>query len=91
MANRRDFLKLGAATAGVALAGGSALSTARKLPLAGGRDFSPTTGAERAAVPSACWQCVTRDGIVGYVEDGRLVKIEGNPNSALRGTAKDLW
>ena len=33
----------------------------------------------RKAVPSACWQCVTRDGIVGYVEDGRLVKIEGNP------------
>ena len=81
MANRRDFLKLGAATAGVALAGGSALSTARDLPLAGGKDFSPTTGAERAAVPSACWQCVSRCSMIGYVEDGRLVKISGQPNS----------
>lgn len=43
------------------------------------RDWSPATGAERTAVPTACWQCVVRDGAVGYVEDGRLVKLEGNP------------
>ena len=43
------------------------------------RDYSPTTGLEREAIPSACWQCVARDGIVGYVEDGRLQHIEGNP------------
>jgi len=43
------------------------------------RDYSPITGLERTAVPSACWQCVARDGIVGYVEDGRLEHIEGNP------------
>ena len=29
-----------------------------------GRDFSPVTGLERKAIPSACWQCVTRDGII---------------------------
>ena len=45
----------------------------------GGKDFSAETGKERQAIPSACWQCVTRDGIIGFVEDGRLVKIEGNP------------
>ena len=49
-----------------------------------GMDFSPDTGKSRKAIPSACWQCVTRDGIIGYVENGRLVKIEGNP--ALRRT-----
>ena len=81
MASRRDFLKLGAATAGVALAGGSALSTAKNLPLTGGKDFSPRTGKERRAVPTACWQCVSRCPTIGYVEDGRLVKISGQPNS----------
>ena len=78
---RRDLLKLGTASAGLAATGlgaGAALGGTVKLTK-GGRDFSPETGKERKAVPSACWQCVTRDGIVGYVEDGRLVKIEGNP------------
>ncbi len=78
---RRDFIKLGAASSGLAAAGlgtGSALAGSIKFA-EGGRDFSPQTGKERKAIPSACWQCVTRDGIIGYVEDGRLVKIEGNP------------
>ncbi len=44
-----------------------------------GKDYSPKTGQERQAIPSACWQCVARDGIVCFVEDGRLTHIEGNP------------
>jgi anaerobic selenocysteine-containing dehydrogenase len=52
--------------------------SARELET-GGRGFSVTTGKQLKAIPSACWQCVTRDGIIGYVEDGRLRKIEGNP------------
>jgi anaerobic selenocysteine-containing dehydrogenase len=44
-----------------------------------GRDFSPITDKERKAIPSACWQCVARDAMIGYVEDGRVVKLEGNP------------
>ena len=78
---RRDLLKLGTAASGLAAVGldtGSAFAGSIKLAQAG-QDFSPDTGKKRKAVPSACWQCVTRDGIVGYVEDGRLVKIEGNP------------
>jgi anaerobic selenocysteine-containing dehydrogenase len=51
----------------------------------GGRDFSPATGSERKRIPSACWQCVSRCGIVGYLEKGRLVKIEGHPG--MLGTA----
>ncbi len=39
------------------------------------------------SVPSACWQCVSRCAIVGYVEKDRLVKIEGNPTS-LRNEGK---
>jgi anaerobic selenocysteine-containing dehydrogenase len=48
--------------------------------LEGGRDFSPSTGQERKRVASACWQCVARDGIIGYVEDGRITHLEGNPD-----------
>jgi anaerobic selenocysteine-containing dehydrogenase len=33
----------------------------------------------RTVVPSACWQCVTRCPILGTVESGRIVKIDGNP------------
>jgi thiosulfate reductase/polysulfide reductase chain A len=78
---RRGLFLAGAAGA-AALAG---VRRATAAPLTGkplvkaGRDISPKTGKERQAIPSACWQCVTRDGIIGYVEDGRLVKIEGNP------------
>ncbi len=83
---RREFLKLlsvtGAAASGSAVLGcnssnGSILQG--KVLLAGGRDFSPATGKERKRIPSACWQCVARDGIVGYVEDGRIAHLEGNP------------
>ena len=84
---RRNFIKLGAAAAAASAAGesflgGKAFALEGELKLdEGGRDFSPETGRERKAIPSACWQCVSRDTIIGYVEDGRLVKIEGNPES----------
>ncbi len=81
MTNRRDFLKLGAATATFGLAGGTVLTQAYGAQVKGGKDFSPRTGAAREAVPSACWQCVTRCPVIGYVEDGRLVKIGGQPDS----------
>ena len=82
--NRRNFLKLAAAS-GTSMAAGigasqNALAGSIKLE-AGGRDFSPTTNKERQAIPSACWQCVTRDSMIGYVEDGRLMKLEGHPDS----------
>ncbi len=48
---------------------------------AGGSDFGGEIGTpvERTAVATACWQCVARDAAIGYVEDGRLIKMEGNP------------
>ena len=81
MVNRRDFLRLGAAAAAAPLVGTGTLYAAGGLPLTGGVDFSPLTGKERTALPSACWQCVSRCSIIGYVEDGRLVKVEGQPAS----------
>lgn len=78
MVTRRNFLNLGAASATAAVAGPGALVSARQLEQ-GGKDFSPRTGMERQAVPTACWQCVTRCATIGFVEDGRLVKMEPHP------------
>lgn len=81
MTSRREFLKLGAATAAVAVTGSPALVAAKDLPLRGNKDFSPITGMEREAIPSACWQCVTRCPMIGYLELGRVVKISPQQES----------
>ncbi len=82
MLNRRNFIKLGAASAVTGLSGTAVLSQARSIPAwNGGRDFSRETGLERKAIPSACLQCVTRCPNITFVEGGRIVKIEGQPNS----------
>ncbi len=92
MVNRRNFLRLGA---GVAAAAAATLQsrgvlaampatppfTAHKSFEMGGKDYSYLRGTEKEAIPSACWQCVSRCPIIGFVEDGRLTKIEGQPDS----------
>jgi anaerobic selenocysteine-containing dehydrogenase len=82
--NRRNFMRLSAVSGAVLAAGAvdSQPALAGSITFAkGGRDFSPVTGQERKAIPTACWQCVTRDSMIGFVEDGRLVKLEGHPDS----------
>jgi len=96
MVSRRKFLELGAAAAALAsmakvtpaLAAKPATRNGTTLPfvrheefLMGGKDFSYLRGVEKKALPSACWQCVSRCPIIGYQEGGRLTKIEGQPNS----------
>ncbi len=88
--NRRDLVRLGVASIAVLAAGKAIRSKALAGTVnftEGGKDFSPKTGVERATVASACWNCVTRDAMIGFVEDGRLVKLEGQPNS-IRGQGK---
>ncbi|OGH61641.1 MAG: hypothetical protein A3G34_15870 [Candidatus Lindowbacteria bacterium RIFCSPLOWO2_12_FULL_62_27] len=77
---RRSFFKLGAAAATLATIGVRKPILAGAVELKSGWADVSLKGVARTAVPSSCWQCVVRDGIIGYVEDGRLVKIEGNPN-----------
>lgn len=81
---RRAFLKtLGLAAAASPFFGLDALAESPlkgSLTLSGGLDFSPDTRKERKKIPSACWQCVVRDGILAFVEDGRVVHIEGHPD-----------
>jgi anaerobic selenocysteine-containing dehydrogenase len=83
--NRRKFLKLGAA-AGAALAAASygygriyLANTDPEQYRHGWSVGTPETEKYREVIPSTCLQCSARCGIIGYVERGRLVKIEGNP------------
>ncbi len=85
MSNRREFLKFGAASAALAVAGTDAKAKKPAQFKKGGMDFSPETQKARQAVPTACWQCVTRCPVIGYVENGRLVKIGGQPESIRTG------
>jgi anaerobic selenocysteine-containing dehydrogenase len=81
---RRDFLKLATLGTGGLLGAENAFGQTPHLQgkfdlSAGGKDFSLVTKKERTTIPSVCWQCVNSCAIVGYLEEGRLVKIEGNP------------
>ena len=81
---RRDLLKLAAASAAVvatdglvACAGDPRAVPSRAAPgdaACGGIDY-----AKARAVPTVCFGCTTHCGVVGWVEDGRVRKIEGNP------------
>lgn len=90
--SRRSFMKLGGAMGGAAsvVSLGSTRLEAMEQNL-GGKDYSPTTGAERTAVPYTCLACNIEDGGVAYVENGRIVKLEGNmdhPNTRGKLCAK---
>ena len=82
--SRRDILKMGAVGATAAMTPG--LLKAMELQEAGkGADLR--TAAERTqVVPYTCLQCNIEDGGLAYIEDGRVVKLEGNPkHPATRG------
>ncbi len=83
MVSRRDFLKLGAAAAagGPMFAGEGALAHETDLTTLGGVDYSHQSGTEREAIPTACAMCASRCAAIGYVENGYVVKMEGNPDS----------
>ena len=75
--NRRAFIKLSAST-GAAAAAAPKLLHAMETEL-GGRDISPATLVERKAIPITCHVCNIQDGAIAFVENGRVVKLEGNP------------
>lgn len=73
--SRRDFLKLGAAGAG-ALALGSMLPP--KVAQAARANGQLDAGGN-GYVHSTCEMCVWRCGLIAKVVDGRVVKLDGNP------------
>lgn len=83
---RRNFLKIGAASgalSGIASQFGVLGSALGDELIEGGADVSGgaegVKGQPRKAVHTVCLQCGNNDGIIGFVEDGRIVKVEGNP------------
>lgn len=75
--SRRAFLQASAATTAAAAASPKLLK-AMEVEL-GGKDFSPVNYTERKAIPTTCHVCNIQDGAIAYVENGRIVKLEGNP------------
>ncbi|HEX8987947.1 MAG TPA: molybdopterin-dependent oxidoreductase [Rhodocyclaceae bacterium] len=75
--NRRTFIKLSAGTGAAAAAAPSALHAMEKE--LGGKDVGPVTMEQRKAIPINCHVCNIQDGAIAYVENGRIVKLEGNP------------
>jgi thiosulfate reductase/polysulfide reductase chain A len=75
--SRRRFLQITGATAGVAAAGGAG-SLARRVSAA---DPGAETGVRK--VPTYCDICFWKCGAIAYVRDGKLWKIEGNPEDPL--------
>ncbi len=83
--NRRKMLRMAGLMTGGLLGSNNVLGKTQvsqgNLNLEmGGKSFSLVSKNERQAIPSVCWQCLNSCGIIGYRENERLVKIEGNPN-----------
>ncbi len=72
---RREFLQIaGGATAAVGM-----LGVRPEDVHAEASDASPIDYERARAVPTICFGCTTHCGVIGWVEDGRVRKIEGNP------------
>ncbi|HSQ16754.1 MAG TPA: molybdopterin-dependent oxidoreductase [Anaerolineales bacterium] len=73
--SRRDFLKVG-------LAGTAAAAAVQFIPprvAEAARQAGHLNAAGDGYIPSMCEMCVWRCGLVAKVKDGRVVKLEGNP------------
>jgi thiosulfate reductase/polysulfide reductase chain A len=73
--SRRDFLKLGAAGAGALALGQMLPPRVAEAARAAGHIDSSGNG----YVHSMCEMCVWRCGLIAKVKDGRVVKLDGNP------------
>jgi len=75
--SRRRFLRISGATAGLAAAGGVAGGLAQRASATAATDRGTRT------VPTFCDVCFWKCGAIAHVRDGRLWKVEGNPEDPL--------
>ena len=59
----------------------AAYAKAAEILKKGGEAYAHLSGAQLTAIPSICAQCPSRCAIIGYLDEDRLVKIEGQPES----------
>jgi anaerobic selenocysteine-containing dehydrogenase len=72
--NRRDFLKSTAITGAAVVGGGSLFVTALS------KDSANTAEAHTTKiVKTNCRACIANCGVLAHVKDGRVIKLEGNP------------
>ena len=74
--SRRQFIKIGAGSAG-ALAVGSGL-VSKWWGMDGHTPYDPATAGDRV-VPTFCELCFWKCGVLAHVKDGEVTKITGNP------------
>jgi thiosulfate reductase/polysulfide reductase chain A len=83
--DRRSFMKVMGATGAVAASGYLALPLFRPSSEGPQGRFDPgplrtSIDYDRAkAIPTVCFGCTTHCGVLGWVEDGRVRRISGNP------------
>jgi anaerobic selenocysteine-containing dehydrogenase len=95
--NRREFIRVGIgalASLGVGelirlspseSLGAQSLPSRKRRPGAGGKPKVPHDYRRAKQVTGVCMNCSTACGIIGYVIDGKLVKIAGNPEDPNNG------
>ena len=85
--SRRGFVKATAAATASTLLLGSQAATALADDAADAKAAAGATSSDDVQIiPSACRQCYGHCALFGHVKDGRLVKIEGNPDLFSEGT-----